>query len=149
MLRGEAHRVLGPDDGDVEGDPYSPVITPLSLQRYSGQENDYAQFVNDKPPRWSHPRPRRSIRTSLVRLFAPFRSLLCPTTARTVVTIGLLMFMLCFAFCIKKPLFTSVPHPGTESQKEEPAHRLPVENPIFKVGSILFQARNGTDTFIL
>src|SRR5258706_127925 len=148
MPRGEAHRLLGPDEGDIEKDPYSPAITPLSLRRYNGRANDCAPFVNGKPPRWSRPRPRGHMRASLVRLFGPFKSLFCPTTARTAFTIGLLMFMLCFACCIMRPLLTSELHPGTEEQKKESAHGLLVENPIFKVGSILFEARNDTDAFI-
>lgn len=135
MPRGEAHRLLGPEEGDIDEDPYLPAITPLSVRRYNGRVNDCAQFKNGKSLRWSRPRPSRHIRASLVRLFGPFKSLFCPTTARTAFTIGLLMFMLCFALCIMKPLFTSEPHPGTEGENLESAHGLPVENTIFKVGS--------------
>ena len=141
--RGEAHQLFGLDEDDVGEDPCLPVTTTSFLQRHSGRANDYAQFTNGKPPRWSLTRPSQHIRSSLERLFGPVRSLLCPTTTRTVCTIGLLMFMLCFAFCI-----TSEPHPGPEARKTEPSQGLPIENTIFKVCSILFQARNDTDAFI-
>jgi len=148
MPRDEAHRLLGPDESDVEEDPYLPLITPFSLQRHSLRPNDYAQFANGKPTQWSHTRPSWHIRASLVRFFGPIRSLLFPTTARTACTTGLLMFMLCFAFCTMKPPSTPEAHPGPEVPNTGPAQGLSVENPIFKVGSILFRARNDTDTFI-
>ena len=141
MPRGEAHQLFGLDKDDVGEDPYLPVITPLSLQRHNGRANDYAQFTNGNLPRWSRTRPSRHIRSSLVRLFGPVTSLLCPTTTRTAFTIGLLIFVLCFAFCIT--------HPGPEARKTVPAQGLPIENSIFKVCSLSFQARNDTDAFIL
>ena len=143
MLRGEAHRLLAPDEADVEEDQYSPLITPFSLQRHNRPANDYAQFENGKPPLWPRTRPSRHIRALLVRLLGPVRTLLCPTIARTAFIMGLLMFMLCFAFCTLKP------SPSTpEAPKIGSAQELPVENPIFKVLSMFFRARKNTDAFL-
>jgi hypothetical protein len=145
---GETHLLLGLDEDDAEEDPDLPFITPMSLQRYNRRGNDYTQFTNGKPPRWFRTRPSRHFRASLVRLFGPVRSLLYPTMARAACTITFLLFMLCFAFCTTKPPSTSETHPGPKAGQTQLAQGHPVETPIFKVGSTLFQTKNNTDAFI-
>lgn len=139
MLRGEAHRLLRLDENNVEEDLDLPFVTPLSLQQRNGRENDYGRFADDEPSRWSRTQLSRHIGASVVRLFGRVRSLLCTTSTRTAFIIGFLMFTLCFVICTAKLLSTSEPYPRPEARKDEIPQGVPVENSIFKVGSLRFK----------
>jgi hypothetical protein len=149
MPEAEARRLLGQNEEDPEDYLDLPIVAPPFLYRQNGQPNCNPQFANCKPPQWPPARPGQHGRTSLIRLFRPIRSLPYPATARAALTLGLLSFMFGLIFWTKTPLSTLTPEPehGPEIQTAEPAPGRRVENPIFKVSSALFRAKNNIDTF--
>lgn len=140
MSNGESYRLLVPDEDDDEVGLGLPTMTSPSLQRYNGH-------ANSQLPRWPRTRPSRHSRTSLMQLFGSIRS---PMTTRIALTLSLLIFVLCLAFCPPKysalPL-TSEPELQPDALATRPTQGTAVGNPIFKVSSTLFQSKNHKDDF--
>ena len=127
----ETYRLLQQDEDDVGEDADSLMLTSPFLQQ-DGNRNGHAQYANGELPQWR----RFSIRSGrrggapLRRLFGSVRSILCLSKARIAIFLGLLTFLLGFAF------WTPAQPPATNDA-------------IFKVGFARFQAKDGTNTCFL
>jgi len=124
MPEDEAYRLLQQDEDDVGEDPDLPMITSPFLHRQDGNANGDA--------RWSRTSSGWRGRASEGRLLGSARAILCPTTARTVLSLGLLTLMLGVTFWTTRT----------------PALPPVVEDSIFKVSFARFQTYGYTNAYL-
>jgi hypothetical protein len=144
MPEANAHRFFPQQEDDAEGDLYATEMSSHALLQPQNGHADAHPPENGKTLLWSRTNLNQHGRVSLVRLFGLIRSLLRQKTARTVLTLGLLMGALLFWTIMSSSLPPStfppstgpVPKPGhsTTGLVEEPR----VEERIFKVNSAVF-----------
>jgi len=137
MSDGEAYRPLRQDEDDAEDALDLPIImTPSFSPRQNGH-------TNGKPPAWSRNRHGWRGRASLGRLFVSIRSLFCPTTARTALSVALLTVLLGFAFwTTKTPAETPAKTPALPPEPKPKDREV-----IFKVSPARLQANHDTNLF--
>ena len=124
MPEDEPYQLVRQDEDDAEQDlDLPPVATPF-VQRQNGHTP-----ANDLLPRWARARTGSRPRASLARLFVSIRFILCPTTART--ALSLAIFTLLFGLAVwstkKTPTFAPTPlaHPTSPTPSASPTPSTP------------------------
>ena len=134
MLNGKTYRPLPQDEDDIGEVLDIPMIAPPLLHQ-NGYENGHARSANGESPRWSRNRSGRHVRASLSRLFGSARPLIYHKTARILLALALLTFLLGLSFWDTKA-------PSLPPVAEPPVAEPPVaEDSIFKVGFSCFNSR--------